>query len=215
MNMDAPDPILLEMGAAYNQPEPAQMWPPGQLFLPGFVTTPPRSQGSSPPLVDTACSMQNGMAQEPFPVFYPTLNGMAQGSLPPLANVVHPMPNQIGQFPQPTILVAPPPSDRRKHACPYGGCGKRFSNTSHAKRHINKHCGMRATCPVCSKDFTRTDNLKAHTKKLHPSVIIITMLLFLILIFCVGSMYGHPVKAEARPQPQLQPRQSKRRHREW
>ncbi|KAK4110126.1 hypothetical protein N656DRAFT_299775 [Canariomyces notabilis] len=54
--------------------------------------------------------------------------------------------------------------------CGHLGCGKRFSNSADWKRHCSslQHGGMRKfRCSLCSKRFTRKDNLRRHHKKHH------------------------------------------------
>ncbi|KAF7719356.1 Nutrient and stress factor 1 [Penicillium ucsense] len=57
---------------------------------------------------------------------------------------------------------------KSKYPCPYArshGCIATFTTSGHAARHGKKHTGEKSVhCPICSKAFTRKDNMKQHIR---------------------------------------------------
>ena len=50
----------------------------------------------------------------------------------------------------------------------YAGCSMSFTRSEHLARHKRKHTGERPfTCPYCSKNFSRLDNLRQHKQTVH------------------------------------------------
>lgn len=50
----------------------------------------------------------------------------------------------------------------------FPGCTMSFTRSEHLARHIRKHTGERPfTCPFCSKNFSRLDNLRQHKHTVH------------------------------------------------
>ncbi|KAG0261702.1 homeodomain transcription factor ste12 [Actinomortierella ambigua] len=53
----------------------------------------------------------------------------------------------------------------RSYACPFQPCGRLFKRLEHLKRHWRTHTLERPyACNICSKRFSRSDNLAAHRK---------------------------------------------------
>ncbi|KAL8715230.1 MAG: hypothetical protein Q9220_001188 [cf. Caloplaca sp. 1 TL-2023] len=57
---------------------------------------------------------------------------------------------------------------KKKFPCPHAGpydCADTFTTSGHAARHGKKHTGEKSVvCPVCSKAFSRKDNMKQHER---------------------------------------------------
>lgn len=64
--------------------------------------------------------------------------------------------------------VAPKPARKNKYPCPFAAshaCTATFTTSGHAARHGKKHTGEKSVqCPICSKAFTRKDNMKQHIR---------------------------------------------------
>lgn len=48
-------------------------------------------------------------------------------------------------------------------------CSKRFTRSENLRRHAKQHSSMRFICPQCDKSYSRNDSLKIHMRKIHKS----------------------------------------------
>lgn len=66
-----------------------------------------------------------------------------------------------------------PHEKRRRYACLFGSCNRRFARSEHLIRHIRTHTGEKpfvCTVPNCAKRFSRNDNLQQHIHTRHKDI---------------------------------------------
>ena len=68
----------------------------------------------------------------------------------------------MAQQEMPRVSTKRPQAEKLFH-CPYLGCNKRFTNTSHFRRHERYHKGIKPyACTICHESFFRRDYLNRH-----------------------------------------------------